>query len=149
MIIHHTNKYGQQLKIMGVTKAMKTINVMLHGAIGQWYVDFYLVTTNMRGDEVVRQLTHLPECGIYASVNCVSIVVGNGLPPVRRQAITWTNADLLSIGPLGINSSEILIKMLNFWFMKIDLKMRSAKWWPFCRGGVGGGGGRGVGVGCG
>ena len=29
---------------------------------------------------------------------------GNGLSPVRRQAITWTNADLLSIEPLGANN---------------------------------------------
>ena len=29
----------------------------------------------------------------------------------RRQAITWTNADLLSNGPLGVNLSEIVIKI--------------------------------------
>ena len=34
----------------------------------------------------------------------------NGLAPVRRQAITWTNAGLLSIRPLGTNFSEIRIK---------------------------------------
>ena len=28
---------------------------------------------------------------------------GNGLLPVRHQAITWINADLLSIGPFGTN----------------------------------------------
>ena len=28
---------------------------------------------------------------------------------VWRQAIIWTNADLLSIGPLGTNFSEILM----------------------------------------
>ena len=32
---------------------------------------------------------------------------GNGLSPVRCQAITWTNTDLLSIGPLGTNFSDI------------------------------------------
>ena len=36
-----------------------------------------------------------PESPIYASVNCVSIVSGYGLSPIRRQAITWTNAGLL------------------------------------------------------
>ena len=35
---------------------------------------------------------------------------GNGLTPVRRQAITWTNSDFLSIGPLGTNVSEIRSK---------------------------------------
>ena len=33
----------------------------------------------------------------------------NGLTPGRRQAIIWTNAGILSIGPLGTNSSEFLI----------------------------------------
>ena len=34
-----------------------------------------------------------------------------GLSPGRRQAIIWTNAGILSIGPLGTNFSEILIEM--------------------------------------
>ena len=32
----------------------------------------------------------------------------NGLSPGRRQAIIWTNAAILLIGPLGTNFSEIL-----------------------------------------
>ena len=51
---------------------------------------------------------------MYASVNWVSIGSDNGLAPVRRQAITWTNADLLSIGPLGTYLSEIWIKIQSF-----------------------------------
>ena len=39
----------------------------------------------------------------------VIIDSGNGLSPIRHQAIAWTNADLLSTGPLGTNCSEILI----------------------------------------
>ena len=35
----------------------------------------------------------------------------NGLWSLWHQAIMWTNADLLSIGPLGMNLGEILIKM--------------------------------------
>ena len=38
---------------------------------------------------------------------------GNGLSPDRRQAIIWTNAGLLLIGPLGTNFNEILIKNSN------------------------------------
>ena len=34
----------------------------------------------------------------------------NGLSPGRRQAIIWTNAGILLIGPLGINFSEILFE---------------------------------------
>ena len=39
------------------------------------------------------------------------IIIGsdNGLSPGRRQAIIWTNAGILLIGPLGTNFIEILI----------------------------------------
>ena len=50
------------------------------------------------------------------------------------QAIIYTNAGLLSIGPLGTNFSEILIKAHNFSFIKMHLKLSSAKWRPFCPG---------------
>ena len=79
-------------------------------------------------------LTHLPQCHIYASVNWVSIGSGNGLPPKMRQAITWTNANLLSIGLLGTNFSENWIKIVSFSFKKMRLKMSSAEWRPFCQG---------------
>ena len=73
-------------------------------------------------------LTHLPLAPhIYASVNWVCIGSDNGLSPVRRQAITWTNTDLLSIGALGTNLNEIRIKIQNFSFMKMHLKLSSAK----------------------
>ena len=38
----------------------------------------------------------------------------NGLSPDRHQAIIWTIAGLLLIGPLGKNFSEILIEILTF-----------------------------------
>ena len=43
---------------------------------------------------------------IYASVPCVIIGSGNGLSPVRCQAITWINAALLSIAHPGANFNE-------------------------------------------
>ena len=58
----------------------------------------------------------------------------NGLSPGRRQAIIWTNAGILSIGPLGTNFSEILIGIQTFSFKEMRLKMSSAKWRPFCLG---------------
>ena len=58
----------------------------------------------------------------------------NGLSPVRRQAIIWTNAGILSNGTLGTNFSEILIEILTFSFKKMRLKVSSAKWRPFCLG---------------
>ena len=58
----------------------------------------------------------------------------NGLSPGRRQAIIWTNAGMLLIGPLGTNFSEILIEILTFSFKKMRLKVSPAKWRPFCLG---------------
>ena len=59
----------------------------------------------------------------------------NGLLPAHCQAITWTNADLLLIGPLGTNFREIWIKMWNFSLVKIHSKKSSTKWQSFCQGG--------------
>ena len=58
----------------------------------------------------------------------------NGLSPAQRQAIIWTNAGILLIGPLETNFSEILIGIQTFPFTKMHLKMASAKWRPFCLG---------------
>ena len=58
----------------------------------------------------------------------------NGLSPGRRQAIIWTNAGILLIGPLGTNFSEISIKIQTFSLTKMRLKVSSAKWRPFCLG---------------
>ena len=71
-----------------------------------------------------QSLTHLPPS---AAVNWVSIGSGNGLSPVRRQTITWTNANLLSIGLLGRNFSEIWIGILPFPSKKMHLKLFSVK----------------------
>ena len=65
------------------------------------------------------------------SINWVGVSSGNGLSPVRRQAMTWTKADLLSTGPLTTNFCEIQIKIQSVAFMKMHLKMSSAKWRPF------------------
>ena len=68
-----------------------------------------------------------PWYSIYASAIWASFGSANGLSPVRRQAITWTNADLLSIGPLGTNFSEIEFKIQNVSFIKKHLKISSDK----------------------
>ena len=63
---------------------------------------------------------------------CVSklTIIGsdNGLSPGRRQAVIWTNAGILLIGPYGTNFSEISIQILTFSFTKRSLKVMSAKW---------------------
>ena len=58
----------------------------------------------------------------------------NGLSPCRHQAIIWTNAGILLIGPLGTNFSENLIEIQTFHSRKCPWKMSSAKWCPFCLG---------------
>ena len=69
---------------------------------------------------------------------CVSklTIIGsdNGLSPDRRQAIIWTNAGILLIGPLGTNFSEIVIEILSFSFTKMRLMVSSTKRRPFCLG---------------
>ena len=85
-----------------------------------------------RGEYII--LTHW---GLETHI-CVSklTIIGsdNGFSPGRRQAIIWTNARILLIGPLGTNFSEILIEIHTFSFKKMHLKMASAKWRPFCIG---------------
>ena len=56
---------------------------------------------------------------------------GNGLSPIRRQAIIYTDAVLLSIGPSGTKYREILVKIQNFSFTKTHLKISFMKWRPF------------------
>ena len=71
----------------------------------------------------------------YICVSKVTIIVSeNGLSPVRRQAIIWTNAGILLIGPLRKNFSEILIGIETFSFRKMHFKMSSGKWLPLCLG---------------
>ena len=67
-------------------------------------------------------------------VNLTIIGSDNGSSPGRCQAIMWTYGEVLLIGPLGTNFSEILIETDRFSFKKMHLKMPSAKWLPFCLG---------------
>ena len=62
-------------------------------------------------------------------MNWVNIRSGNGLSPVRRHTITWTNAGLLAIGLPGTNFSEIWIGILVFSLKKMHLKISfSGRW---------------------
>ena len=64
-------------------------------------------------------LTHWARMMHICLGNLTIIGSGNGLPPVRRQAIIWANAGILLIGPLRTN---------------LHLKMSSGKWQLFCLG---------------
>ena len=63
---------------------------------------------------------------------CVSKLIifcsDNGLSPGRRQAVIWTNAEILLIGPLRT------IKIHIFSFKNMYLKMLSGNWQPSCPG---------------
>ena len=81
-----------------------------------------------------HSLTHWGRVTHICIVKLTIIGSDNGLSPGRCQAIIWTNAGILLIGPLGTNFNEILIGIQTFSFKKMHLKMSSAKWRPFCLG---------------
>ena len=64
------------------------------------------------------------------------VIIGsvNGLSSIRRHAIIWTKFGLMSIRPLGTNFSQILIKIQNFSYMKMNLEKASAKRRIYCSG---------------
>ena len=80
------------------------------------------------------ELTHWGRVTHICVGKLLIIASGNGLSPGRRQAIIWTNAGILLIGPLGTKFNEFSIEIHTFSFKKMHLKMSSAKWRPFCLG---------------
>ena len=82
----------------------------------------------------VQKLTHWGRVTHICVSKLTIIGSDNGLSPDRRQAIIWTNAGLLLIGPLGTSFTEILIEILTFSSKKMRLKVSSAKRRPFCLG---------------
>ena len=79
-------------------------------------------------------LTHWGRVTHICVGNLTIIGPDNGLSPGRHQAIIWTSAGILLIGPWGTNFSEILIGIHTFSFKKMRLKVSSAKRQPFCLG---------------
>ena len=71
----------------------------------------------------------------HTCVNNLNIIgPDDGLSPGRRQAIIWTSAGILLIGPSRTNFSEILIEILTFSFKKMRFKVSSVEWRPFSHG---------------
>ena len=103
-----------------------------------WSIDSYYYLNQLLSRSLAHfSITSLNEFTHWGRVThiCVSnlTITGsdNGLSPVRCQAIIWTNAGILSIGSLGTNFSEILLRIETFSFTKMHLKMSSAKPQPF------------------
>ena len=76
-------------------------------------------------------LTHWGRVTHICVGNLAIISSDNGLSPGRRQAIIWTNAGILLIGPLETILSGIWIGIQTFSVKKIHLKMSSGKCRPF------------------
>ena len=71
--------------------------------------------------------------GTHICISKLTIIGSdNGLLSGWRQAIIWINAEILLIGPLGTNFSEISIKIYTFSFKKMHFKVSSGKWGPSC-----------------
>ena len=64
----------------------------------------------------------------HICINKLTIIGSdNGLSPGWCQAIIWTNAGILLIGPLRTNFSETLIKIYTFSLKKMHVKMSSER----------------------
>ena len=98
------------------------------GSLTHWgrvaHICFVKLTT-------IGSKTHWGRVANICVFKLTTIGSDNGLSPGRRQAVIWTNAGILLIGPLGTNFIEILIGIQTFSFKKMHLKMSSAKWRPF------------------
>ena len=80
-------------------------------------------------DRVPVSICGLTHCG---PVNYTIIGLDDGLLPGQCQAIIWTNGWILLIEPLETKFSEIFIKIHQFSFKNMHLKLSYVKWQPFC-----------------
>ena len=80
------------------------------------------------GAHRLQQIQH-----IYCMMSWILAIIssGNGLSPVRRQAITQSNDGLLSVGPVGTNLIETSIKIQTFALQNMHLNMPSEEWGSF------------------
>ena len=99
-----------------------------------WFQINPAVLCHLRHTIIPHALTHWGRVTLICVGNLPIIGSDNGLSPDRRQAIIWTNAGILLIGPLGTNFSEISIKIITFSFKKMLSKVSSGKRRPSCLG---------------
>ena len=104
----------------------------------KYAVPIVRIDRNIMGVRRIKQLMErrIIQRGRMAHI-CVSkkkavTVLGIGLSPERRQAITRTNAGMLLIEHPRIDLTENWIETWNISLMKTHLKMLSAKRRPFC-----------------
>ena len=128
-----------------------TLSVTLHGVYpwkGPQYHTYFTLSDETKALPINTSLkilkhatssdaTNLNHRGwvMHICINNLTIIGSdNALSPGGRQAIVWTNAGILIIGPLGTNISEIWIWIPIFSFKKMCSKMWSGKWRPCCLG---------------
>ena len=122
---HGTNKHGfrPHVQILGNWNEEVQFQCYFDTRSTAWFREKFSVILTHWG-----RVTHI----------CVGklTIIGsdNGLSPNPRQAIIWTNAGILLIGPFGTNFIEISIEIRAFQLKKMHIKMSSAKWWPSCLG---------------
>ena len=87
-----------------------------------------------RGPWIRNVLTHWGRVTHICVSKLTIISSDNGLSSGMRQVIIWTNAEMLLIGPLGINFNEIFFKIRAFSFKNMHFIGLSAKWRQFCLG---------------
>ena len=93
-----------------------------------------IIKNKVTSISLAEVLTHWGRVTHICVVKLTILSSDNGSSPERRQAIIWTNAGILLIGPLGTNFIEIVIWIETFSFKKMHLKMSFAKWRPFSLG---------------
>ena len=79
-------------------------------------------------------LTHWGRVTHICIGNLTIIGSDNGLSPGRRQAIIWTNAGILSIGPLRNKLQWNFNRNSNIFIQKMYFKNSFAKWHQSCLG---------------
>ena len=123
----------------GITWSNAHLKLKKHHRTMKFYLKFAIkkmglkmLTQNV--SNFVQAVTHWGRVTHICVCKLTIIGSDNGLSPGWCQAIIWTNAWILLIGPLGTNFSEISIKIHIFSFMKMHLKMSSGNWQPSCLG---------------
>ena len=123
------------MRVIVITKTLGWMSIyVIMWNIVIWHEMWYYHMFSLDQHDELLALTHW---GRVTQI-CVSkfTIIGpdNGLSPIRRQAIIWTNAGILVIRTLGTNFTEILIEIHTFSNKKMHLKISSGKCRPFCLG---------------
>ena len=133
-IIVYTRKSIQEYFLLWNFRYNDSIQVDMYCVWGSWYwYDFTFIQywSFIHHDKSKYIPTNLWLSGLDSHWGRVAhICVGNltiigsdnGSLPGLHQAITWTNARLLLIGPLGTNLSEILFGIQSFSLKKMHFK---------------------------